>query len=124
MSPKRSCLIVDDSNVIRRVVAEMFLDLNFSVWEAPTGLHAVTHCLEHTPDLIMLDWNMPVMNGITCLRAVRALPMAKRPVIIMCTTENQLSKIQEALTVGADEYIMKPFDRDVLLDKLTQFELV
>jgi two-component system chemotaxis response regulator CheY len=123
MKTARTCLIVDDSAVIRRVVAEMFRDLKFSVSEAPTGLHAVTHCRERAPDLIMLDWNMPVMDGITCLREVRALAMAKRPIIIMCTTENQLSKIQEALAAGADEYIMKPFDQGVLLDKLSQFEL-
>jgi two-component system, chemotaxis family, chemotaxis protein CheY len=123
MKTQRSCLIVDDSTVIRRVVAEMFRDLNFAVSEAPTGLHAVAHCREQAPDLIMLDWNMPVMDGITCLREVRALAMAKRPIVIMCTTESHLSKIQEALTAGADEYIMKPFDQGVLLDKLSQFDL-
>lgn len=119
----RSCLVVDDSAVIRRVVADMFRGLNFSVSEAPTGLHAVNHCREQAPDLIMLDWNMPVMDGITCLREVRALDMTKRPIVIMCTTESQISKIQEALAAGADEYIMKPFNQDVLLDKLSQFEL-
>ena len=119
----RSCLVVDDSAVIRRVVADMFRGLNFSVFEAPTGLHAVNHCREQAPDLIMLDWNMPVMDGITCLREVRALDMTKRPIVIMCTTESQISKIQEALAAGADEYIMKPFNQDVLLDKLSQFEL-
>jgi two-component system, chemotaxis family, chemotaxis protein CheY len=64
------------------------------------------------------------MDGISCLRGLRAMGLEKRPIVIMCTTESQLSKIQEALSAGADEYIMKPFDRDVLLDKLTQFELV
>jgi two-component system chemotaxis response regulator CheY len=123
MSAARTCLIVDDSAVIRRVVAEMFRDLKFAVSEAPTGLHAVEHCRAQVPDIIMLDWNMPVMDGITCLRAVRALEMPKRPIVIMCTTESQLSKIQEALAAGADEYIMKPFDQGVLLDKLTQFDL-
>ena len=123
MSSGHSCLVVDDSTVIRRLVADMFRGLNFSVSEAPTGLHAVNHCREQSPDLIMLDWNMPVMDGITCLRKVRALDMTKRPIVIMCTTESQISKIQEALAAGADEYIMKPFNQDVLLDKLSQFEL-
>jgi two-component system chemotaxis response regulator CheY len=124
MSPARTCLVVDDSATIRRVVAGLFRDLKFEVSEAATGLDAVTHCQKQIPDIVMLDWNMPVMDGITCLRSLRALEMPKRPIVIMCTTESQISKIQEALAAGADEYIMKPFDRGVLLDKLGQFDLV
>ena len=123
MSTARSCLVVDDSSAIRRIVATLFRDLNFEVSEAPTGMHAVEHCKTSVPDVVMLDWNMPVMDGITCLRELRAMDMPKRPVVVMCTTENQLSKIQEALMAGADEYIMKPFNRDVLLDKLSQLDL-
>jgi two-component system chemotaxis response regulator CheY len=63
------------------------------------------------------------MDGISCLRELRAMQMPKRPAIVMCTTENQMTKIQEALAAGADEYIMKPFDGDVLLDKLSQLGL-
>jgi two-component system chemotaxis response regulator CheY len=66
---------------------------------------------------------MPEMDGITCLKALRAMDMPKRPVVVMCTTESQMEKIQEALIGGADEYIMKPFNRDVLLDKLSQLGL-
>src|ERR1700742_4538874 len=123
MSAKGKCLVVDDSTTIRRVVAKLLREMEFEVAEAPTGLHAVNHCQEHTPDIIILDWNMPVMDGIACLRALRKLEMPKRPVIIMCTTESQLSKIQEALDAGADEYIMKPFDLSILVDKLAQFNL-
>ena len=123
MNTQRSCLVVDDSSAIRRIVASLFRDLNFAVSEAPTGMHAVEHCKTSVPDVVMLDWNMPIMDGITCLRELRAMDMPKRPVVVMCTTENQLSKIQEALMAGADEYIMKPFNRDVLLDKLSQLDL-
>lgn len=123
MSAKKNCLVVDDSAAIRRVVAKLLRELEFDVAEAPTGLHAVNHCREQTPDIVILDWNMPVMDGISCLRALRALEMPKRPVVIMCTTESQLDKIQEALDAGADEYIMKPFDLSILLDKLAQFNL-
>jgi two-component system chemotaxis response regulator CheY len=123
MNTARSCLVVDDSGAIRRIVASLFRDLNFEVSEAPTGMHAVEHCKTSVPDVVMLDWNMPVMDGITCLRELRAMDMPKRPVVVMCTTENQISKIQEALMAGADEYIMKPFNRDVLLDKLSQLDL-
>ena len=123
MNTKRICLVVDDSSAIRRVVAGFFRDLGFDVAEAATGLHAIEYCEWHTPEIIMLDWNMPVMDGISCLRVLRALDMPKRPAVVMCTTESQISKIQEALAAGADEYIMKPFSRDVLLDKLAQLGL-
>ena len=119
----KTCLIVDDSSAIRKVIASLFRELDFSIAEAPTGADAVEHCKSHSPDVVMLDWNMPVMDGITCLRALRAMEMPKRPVVVMCTTESQMAKIQEALAAGADEYIMKPFNRDVLLDKLSQLDL-
>jgi two-component system chemotaxis response regulator CheY len=123
MSTAATCLVVDDSSTIRRIIASLFRELKFDVSEAPTGAHAVEHCKSHCPDVVMLDWNMPVMDGISCLRALRAMTLPHRPVVVMCTTESDISKIQEALTAGADEYIMKPFDRDVLLDKLSQLEL-
>ncbi len=117
---KRSCLVVDDSTTIRKVIAGLFREFGFEVAEAVDGQRAVEHCRKAVPDLVMLDWNMPVMDGITCLRAIRAAELPRRPVVVMCTTENQMPKIQQALLAGADEYIMKPFDRAVLLDKLAQ----
>jgi two-component system chemotaxis response regulator CheY len=119
----RTCLVVDDSSAIRRVVASLFRELQFEVAEAQNGKFAVEHCKKTVPDIVMLDWNMPEMDGITCLKALRAMDMPKRPVVVMCTTESQMEKIQEALIGGADEYIMKPFNRDVLLDKLSQLGL-
>ena len=123
MADKRSCLVVDDSATIRKVIVGLFKEFGYAVAEAPDGQRAVEHCRKSTPDLVMLDWNMPVMDGITCLRARRAAPLSPRPLVVMCTTENQMPKIQQALSAGADEYIMKPFDRDVLLDKLSQLGL-
>ena len=120
----KSCLVVDDASVIRRVVSAMLREMNYEVAEAPTGLHAIDYCLVNNPDFILLDWNMPLMDGLSCLRRLRAMPFKKKPAIVMCTTENQTNKIQQALEAGADEYIMKPFDRDVLLDKLVQLDLV
>jgi two-component system, chemotaxis family, chemotaxis protein CheY len=120
----RTVLIVDDSSAIRKVISSLFRELDFMVAEAPTGADAVAHCKGSAPDIVMLDWNMPVMDGITCLRELRAMAMPKRPIVVMCTTENQMAKIQEALAAGADEYIMKPFNRDVLFDKLSQLGVV
>src|SRR5215475_11235433 len=122
MSPL--CLIVDDSRVIRRMAADILKGLGLRTAEAENGLKAVEFCHKMVPDMVLLDWNMPEMDGISCLKALRAMVLEPRPIVVMCTTENSLSKIREALETGADEYIMKPYDRDVLLDKLVQVGLV
>jgi len=122
MSPL--CLIVDDSRVIRRMAADILKGLGLRTAEAEHGGKAVEFCRTTVPDMVLLDWNMPEMDGISCLRALRAMNLDPRPVVVMCTTENSVSKIREALEAGADEYIMKPYDREVLLDKLAQVGLV
>ena len=121
---KPFCLVVDDSRVIRRIAGDILTGLGCEVAEAVDGLMAVQQCSKRVPDFVLLDWNMPEMDGITCLRALRAMPLEPRPLVVMCTTENGMAKIQEALEAGADEYIMKPYDRDVLLDKLEQLGLM
>lgn len=120
----RTCLVVDDSSVIRKVARRILEGLDFQIVEAEDGEKALEVCKRELPEAILLDWNMPVMDGPTCLKTLRAMDMPKRPTVVMCTTESQMSKIQEALIAGADEYIMKPFNRDVLLDKLSQLGLV
>ena len=122
MSPL--CLIVDDSRVIRRMAADILKSLGLRTAEAEHGGKAVEFCRTTVPDMVLLDWNMPEMDGITCLKALRAMNLDPRPVVVMCTTENSVSKIREALEAGADEYIMKPYDREVLLDKLAQVGLM
>jgi two-component system chemotaxis response regulator CheY len=118
------CLLVDDSRVIRRMAMDMLADLGLRTAEAEHGLAAVEFCRQTVPDFVLLDWNMPQMDGISCLRALRAMDLKPRPIVVMCTTESGMAKIREALEAGADEYIMKPYDRDVLLDKLAQVGLV
>ncbi|HVW72101.1 MAG TPA: response regulator [Rhizomicrobium sp.] len=118
------CLVVDDSRVIRRVAIDILASLGLRTAEAEHGLAAVEFCRTTVPDFVLLDWNMPEMDGISCLRALRAMDLSPRPIVVMCTTENGMTKIREALEAGADEYIMKPYDRDVLLDKLAQVGLV
>ena len=122
MSPL--CLVVDDSRVIRRMATDILNDLGLRTAEAEHGLAAVQFCRATVPELVLLDWNMPEMDGISCLKALRAMDLSPRPLVVMCTTENAVSKIREALEAGADEYIMKPYDREVLLDKLAQIGLV
>ena len=122
MSPL--CLIVDDSRVIRRMAADILKGLGLRTAEAEHGGKAVEFCRTTVPQMVLLDWNMPEMDGITCLRALRAMNLEPRPFVVMCTTESGMPKICEALEAGADEYIMKPYDQGVLLDKLSQLGLV
>ena len=122
MSPL--CLIVDDSRVIRRMAADILKSLGLRTAEEENGLKGVEFCRDTVPDMVLLDWNMPEMDGITCLRALRAMNLEPRPFVVMCTTDSGMPKICEALEAGADEYIMKPYDQGVLLDKLAQLGLV
>ncbi len=120
----KSCLIVDDSRVVRKVARKIIEGLQFACEEAEDGSLAVEAVAKMMPDFILLDWNMPVMNGIEFLRKLRVMPGGDKPKVVFCTTENDLKFIQEALAAGADEYIMKPFDEDIIQSKLAQIGLL
>lgn len=113
----KNCLIVDDSGIVRKLARRMVEGLGLECTEAEDGRQALEACRAVMPDVILLDWNMPVMNGIDFLKLLRALPEGSRPQVIFCTTENDLSRIEEGLAAGADEYIMKPFDGGILRGK-------
>ena len=114
----KTCLVVDDSKVIRKVARHILETLDFTVDEAADGAEAMAKCGAAAPDVVLLDWNMPVMSGIEFLRALRESDVAPRPKVVFCTTENGQAHIRAALAAGADEYVMKPFDRDTLASKL------
>ena len=114
----KTCLVVDDSKVIRKVARHILETLDFEVREACDGQEALDACLAAAPDVILLDWNMPVMSGMDFLRALRGSEMTERPKVVFCTTENGTAYIRAAIEAGADEYVMKPFDRDTLESKL------
>ena len=116
----RTCLIVDDSRVIRKVARRILEELGFEIAEAADGMEALAWCRAAMPDAILLDWNMPVMTGIEFVRRLRALPGGGSPIVIFCTTERKIEQIQEAVEAGANEYIMKPFDIGILEAKLAQ----
>ena len=120
----RLCLIVDDSNVVRKVARRIAEDLGFHCMEAEDGQKALDICVDNMPDVIILDWNMPVMNGYEFLLAVRKKDNGNHPKIIFCTTENEMDKIQQAMQSGADEYIMKPFDSEIIETKFMQIGLL
>ncbi len=114
----KTCLVVDDSKVIRKVARHILETLDFTVSEAADGREALDRCMASTPDVILLDWNMPVMSGMDFLRALREADVPTRPMVVFCTTENGMAYIRAASEAGADEYVMKPFDRDTLESKL------
>jgi two-component system chemotaxis response regulator CheY len=112
-------LVVDDSGVIRKIARKMLEELGFAVAEACDGVDAIKACESAMPDAILLDWNMPNMDGITFIRALREKPEGEAPKVVFCTTESDFSHISAALEAGANEYIFKPFDMDTLRDKLS-----
>lgn len=114
------CLVVDDSPTVRSILCRILRQLGLQTREAADGAQAVESCRARMPDVVFLDWNMPVMDGIECVRALRALPGGSEPAVIFCTTMGELENIEEALEAGADEYIMKPFDAELLRVKLEQ----
>jgi two-component system chemotaxis response regulator CheY len=119
----KTCLVVDDSAVIRKVARRILEGLSFQISEAEDGAQAMDMCQQRMPDSILLDWNMPVMDGFDFLRALRALPFGKAPKVVFCTTENDIAQIARAMHAGADEYIMKPFDAEILTSKFQQMGL-
>ncbi|EME71345.1 CheY-like receiver protein [Paramagnetospirillum caucaseum] len=113
------CLVIDDSKLIRTVHSRMLAQLGLRVSEAENGEDALAICAAGMPDLVLVDWNMPVMDGFTFLKALRAMPGGRSPKVVLCTIESDLEHINNALAEGADEYIMKPFDVEILAAKLT-----
>jgi two-component system chemotaxis response regulator CheY len=120
----RSCLVVDDSRVVRKVARRILEANGCTVEEAGDGQQALDACRLALPDFVLLDWNMPVMDGLTFLRALRSEFGPGVPPVIFCTTENDMAHIELAISSGAQEYIMKPFDEDILIGKLGQAGLL
>jgi Response regulator containing a CheY-like receiver domain and a GGDEF domain len=120
----KSCLVVDDSSVIRKVARRILEDLSFTITEAEDGEQALRACHDHMPDAILLDWNMPVMDGIEFLGRLRELDGGKAPKVVFCTTENDVGHIARAIRAGANEYIMKPFDREIVEAKFQEVGLI
>ena len=120
----RTCLVVDDSSVIRKVARRILEGLDFRIVEAEDGEKALEICKRELPEAILLDWNMPVMDGYEFLRSLRQLPDGDRPKVVFCTTENGMDHIARALDAGANEYIMKPFDKDIVAAKFQEVGLI
>ena len=117
-SAPRTCLIVDDSRVVRRISRGIVEGLGYVVIEAENGEEALLRCRAAMPDLILLDWDMPVMTGIEFIAAVRALPGGTAPKAMFCTSHAETLDIAKGIAAGADEYVVKPFDEPALKAKL------
>ncbi|CEG09166.1 response regulator [[Pseudomonas] carboxydohydrogena] len=120
----KTCLVVDDSSVIRKVARRILEGLNFEIIEAEDGEKAMEVCKRGLPDAVLLDWNMPVMDGHEFLRNLRMMPNGEKPKVVFCTTENDVAHIARALHAGANEYIMKPFDKEIVTAKFQEVGLI
>lgn len=120
----KTCLVVDDSSVIRKVARRILEGLNFHIVEAEDGEKALEICKQVMPEAVLLDWNMPVMDGMDFLRNMRRMPGGDHPKVVFCTTENDVAHIARALHAGANEYIMKPFDREIVTAKFQEVGLI
>lgn len=119
-----NALVVDDSRVMRRLLRSLLQGVGYAVDEADSGEAAVTHLAGHAPPaLLLVDWNMPGMTGLDLVRILRADPRYARSRIVMVTTETSVARMTEALVQGADEYLMKPFVREALVEKLRMLDL-
>lgn len=116
----KSCLIVDDSSVVRKVARRILEDIDYIVDEAEDGQEAFDKCRQEMPDAILLDWQMPIMSGLEFLKLLRAYVGGTTPRVVYCVTEYDVGQIALAKKAGANEYIMKPFERDTLESLFSQ----
>ncbi|KPQ38384.1 MAG: Response regulator receiver domain [Porphyrobacter sp. HL-46] len=114
----KTCLIVDDSRVIRKVSSKIAISLGYVAIEAENGEEALARCKKAMPDLVLTDWNMPEMDGIEFVEKLRAIPTPKEPVVVFCTSNGEAKDIHDGIAAGADDYIVKPFDEAALKAKL------
>jgi two-component system chemotaxis response regulator CheY len=120
----KTCLVVDDSSVVRKIARRILEEMQFEIIEAEDGEQALEVCKRALPDAVLLDWNMPVMDGYEFLGNLRRMPGGDTPKVVFCTTENGIDHIARALEAGANEYIMKPFDKDIVAAKFMEVGLV
>jgi len=120
MSLPKNALIVDDSRVLRTVARRLFEELQFDVTEAEDGMAALRAVREKMPDIILFDGNLPSMKGVEFLKSVRGQQGGDRPVILVSTTESDVTEITNVIQAGANEYLMKPFDRGTVRAKLSE----
>jgi two-component system chemotaxis response regulator CheY len=112
-------MVIDDSSAMRLILGRIMRSLGFDVVEAPNGAEAIARLQSGAmPDIALVDWNMPVMDGLAFVNAVRREEKWRQITLMMVTTESEQSQIVRALAAGAHEYVIKPFTPDAIADKL------
>jgi two-component system chemotaxis response regulator CheY len=114
----KTCLVIDHSPALRTVARRILEEAQYKVNEAADGMAALAACRQAMPDLVFLDWNMPHMPGVEFVKTLRSLAGGARPRILFCTTELDKAEIAAAIAAGADEFLLKPFDRGQVRSKL------
>lgn len=111
-------IVIDDSKSIRSILSKILIEIGFTVEEAANGLEALDVIKKDKVDLALVDWNMPNMNGYEFIQEVRKDNTYKDMRMMMVTTETEMNKVVEALEAGANEYVMKPFTKEMIIEKL------
>ncbi len=118
-------LIVDDSKTIRMILTRLLKEVGFLAFaQAGDGQEALDRLRESKPELVLVDWNMPVMSGFEFLVEMRSHRQYDDVVVVMVTTESEMSQVTSALEAGANEYIMKPFDKEIVESKFQEVGLI
>lgn len=120
----KHCLIVDDSRIVRKVARRILEEFALDVSEADDGTVALEQCRKQMPDAILLDGHVPSVPASEFLRALRREAGGDKPFVIFCAIETDVSQLTEAVAAGANDYLLKPYDRDILRAKLTEIGLV
>ena len=124
MSDNKTCLVVDDSDVIREIAVRIVADLGLDVEGVSNAAEAIENCQTKKPAAVFLDWDLPSMGALDFLRRTAALDEADKPTIILCATENDHQQFTLAKAAGAAHYILKPYDKSAIAAKLAEIGLI
>ena len=113
-----SCIVADDSKIMRMLISKIMENFGYSVDEAENGEDVLEQCAKNMPDLVICDWELPLIDGIDVLLKIRTDKKVKQPVFIFCSYKKDTQIIEQALNAGADDFIMCPFDEDIIASKL------
>lgn len=117
------CMIVDDSEIVRKYARLIFESLEYRAIEADSPKAAIDRLAGETPHLILVDWRMPGVNALELIQQIRRMSLMRRPYIVYMATENDGAELDRAMKAGADDYILKPFNRDIMKMKLSEIRL-
>ena len=123
MAPMKICLIVDDSEIVRKYARLILESLDYRTIEAESPSAAIDRLAGDTPHIILADWKIPGANTLEFIGQVRRMNLTRRPYIIYLTTENDHAELDRAMVAGADDFLLKPFNRDIMKMKLTEIRL-